>query len=57
MKKTGGEQGLEHGQPHVMLEIRNDLIGTEAEQQEMAAMIARWLRAALKRPEMEEARP
>lgn len=51
------EHGLVHGHPHVMLEIRNDLITTEAEQQQMAAMISNWLRAALARPEMKDANP
>lgn len=51
------EHGLAHGHPHVMLEIRNDLITTEAEQQQMAAMISNWLRAALARPEMKDANP
>ena len=46
---------MAHGHPHVMLEIRNDLITTEAEQQQMAAMISNWLRAALMRPEMNDA--
>lgn len=50
------EHGLVHGHPHVMLEIRNDLITTEAEQQQMGAMISNWLRDALTRPEMEGAR-
>lgn len=49
------EHGLAHGHPHVMLEIRNDLITTEAEQQQMAGMISNWLRAALARPEMKDA--
>ncbi|MEX3316130.1 N-formylglutamate amidohydrolase [Sulfitobacter sp. PS-8MA] len=49
------EHGLVHGHPHVMLEIRNDLIATEAEQQQMGAMISTWLRAALERPEMNDA--
>ena len=51
------EHGLVHGHPHVMLEIRNDLITNEAEQQQMGAMISECLRAALARPEMKDARP
>ena len=51
------EHGLAHGHPHVMLEIRNDLITTEAEQRQMAEMISNWLRAAMARPEMEEVKP
>ncbi|MEQ5828166.1 N-formylglutamate amidohydrolase [Sulfitobacter sp. NFXS29] len=51
------EHCLVHGHPHVMLEIRNDLITTEAGQQQMAAMISNWLRAALARPEMKDAKP
>ena len=49
------EHGLVHGHPHVMLEIRNDLITTEAEQQQMGEVISNWLRAALERPEMSDA--
>ena len=51
------EHGLAHGHPHVMLEIRNDLITTEAEQRQMAEMISNWLRAAMARPEMKEVKP
>lgn len=43
------EHGLRHGHPNVMLEIRNDLIRTEAEQRDMAEMIAAWLADAFAR--------
>ncbi len=37
------EHALAHGNLNVMLEIRNDLIRTTAQQIEMADMVARWL--------------
>lgn len=40
------EHGVMAGHLNVMLEIRNDLIATPQQQDEMAAMIARWLAAA-----------
>lgn len=41
------EQGLKHGHLNVMLEIRNDLIGTPETQEKIGDMIADWLQAAL----------
>lgn len=43
------EHGLHHGHLNVMLEIRNDLIQSEAEQQKMATMIAGWIANAFAR--------
>lgn len=43
------EHALPGGHPNVMLEIRNDLIRTEAEQHEMADMLARWIADAFVR--------
>ncbi|MGY9046010.1 hypothetical protein P775_25145 [Puniceibacterium antarcticum] len=41
------EHALPGGHPNVMIEIRNDLIATEAQQQSIAAMLAGWVREAL----------
>jgi len=41
------EQAMPRGLMNVMIEIRNDLIGSEAEQQEMAALLCRLLRGAM----------
>jgi predicted N-formylglutamate amidohydrolase len=43
---------LPEGRRNVMLEIRNDLVRTAAEQQAMAAMLADWVGAALARSEV-----
>ncbi|WP_298913790.1 N-formylglutamate amidohydrolase [uncultured Roseobacter sp.] len=39
--------GIGRGIPHVMLEVRNDLIATPKDQQTIAAMLAGWLKQAL----------
>ena len=41
------EHALPHGYANVMLEVRNDLIATSAQQGEMAALLAPWLTAAV----------
>ena len=41
------DHGLAHGHLNVMLEVRSDLIGTAAQQDQMAATLAAWLSAAL----------
>ena len=41
------EHGVAHGRPNVMIEIRNDLIRTEAEQQAMAQLLAGWITSAV----------
>jgi len=41
------EHGLKNGLMNVMLEIRNDLVTTPRDRQNMAAMLARWLSEAL----------
>lgn len=51
------EHALPDGHPNVMLEIRNDLIATPTQQEDMAEMIASWLSAALTRPDLVEQRP
>lgn len=38
--------GTAHGHPNVMIEVRNDLIRTEAEQAQMGDMLAEWLNDA-----------
>ena len=43
------EHAIPHGYLNVMLEIRNDLIGTAAEQRAMADMIAGWIADAFSR--------
>jgi len=48
------EHGVKQGHPNVMLEIRNDLIGTEVQQEAMARLLCEWLSeavGALKRQE------
>lgn len=37
------EHAIRHGHPNVMLEIRNDLIATPAQQDAMAALLSDWL--------------
>ena len=46
------QHALPQGHPNVMLEIRNDLIATEAQQRAMAETLSGWLVAALARPEL-----
>jgi len=41
------EHGLKNGLINVMLEIRNDLVATSKDQQEMATMLFEWLKDAL----------
>jgi len=41
------EHGLKNGLMNVMLEIRNDLVATAKDQQEMAAILIAWLKDAL----------
>ena len=43
------EHGLKNGLINVMLEIRNDLVATSKDQQEMAAMLFEWLRSIWQR--------
>lgn len=43
------KHGIEGGHLNVMLEIRNDLIATAAEQDAMALMLAKWIAAAFKK--------
>lgn len=47
------EHGLADGYANVMLEIRNDLIGTEDQQRKMGETLCDWLQTALKRIEQE----
>ncbi|WP_069298706.1 N-formylglutamate amidohydrolase [Neptunicoccus sediminis] len=47
------QHGLSNGYANVMLEIRNDLIGTEIQQRKMGDTLCDWLLTALKRIEQE----
>ncbi|KMK66213.1 N-formylglutamate amidohydrolase [Puniceibacterium sp. IMCC21224] len=50
------EHALPRGHLNVMIEIRNDLIATEAEQEQMADLLAPWLEAALAKMHLSEVR-
>lgn len=48
------EHAISHGHPNVMLEIRNDLIATDAQQKDIAQMLAGWIADACLRLEDEK---
>lgn len=43
------QHGQAHGHPNMMIEVRNDLIATEAQQEAMGDMLASWISAACAR--------